>query len=102
MPQPVPELNSSSDEWFPTLSNDKLTVYFGSTRIVAGTKGAFDIWTSHRTNVNDSFPPPRLVDELNTAGEDRATWISADNCRMYGTSNGSATALRLSVATRQL
>lgn len=99
-PEAVLELNSSSDDWFPTLSNDRLTVYFMSKRVIAGTKGGFDIWTSHRSSVNDGFPAPRLVDELNTAGNDRATWLSADNCRMYGTSNGGDTN-HLSVSTRQ-
>jgi hypothetical protein len=100
-PAIVPELNSLSDDWLPTLSADRLTVYFTSTRAATGTTGGFDIWTSHRSTVNDGFPAPMLVDELNTAGTDFATWLSADNCRIYGTSNGGGP-YRLFVATRQL
>ena len=99
-PTIVPELNSLADDYLPTLSTDRLTVYFTSTRAAAGTKGGFDVWTSHRSTVNDGFPAPTLVDELNTAGSDYATWLSADNCRMYGTSNSSGTG-RIYVATRQ-
>jgi WD40-like Beta Propeller Repeat len=99
-PVPVPELSSSSDDHLPTLSADRLTVYVTSLRVGAGTKGKLDIWTSHRSTVNDGFPPPTIVDELNTAGDDLASWLSADNCRIYGASNLSGPN-RLYVATRQ-
>ena len=99
VPSIVPELNSSSDDFLPTLSADRLTVYFTSTRTVTGTKGKLDIWTSHRSTVNDGFPGPALADELNTSGNDLATWLSADNCRMYGASDVSGPS-RLYVATR--
>jgi len=99
-PAIVPELNSSSEDWLPTLSADRLTVYFASTRPAAGTKGGFETWRSHRSTVNDGFREPTLVDELNTAGDEGVTWLSADNCRVYGAS--SVTGLyRLYVATRQ-
>jgi len=98
-PTIVAELNSSADEFLPALSADRLTVYFSSMRAATGTKGGLDIWTSHRSTVNDGFPAPTLVDELNTTGNDFATWLSADNCRMYGTSSVSGP-YRLYVATR--
>lgn len=96
----APELNSSADDYLPMLSADGLTVYLTSTRAAAGTKGGFDVWTSHRSAVNDGFPVPTLVDEINTAGTDYATWLSADNCRMYGASNAGGP-YRMFVATRQ-
>jgi hypothetical protein len=89
-------LSSASGDRFPSLSADRLTIYFGSGRAAPGAKGGDDIWRSHRASVADDFPPPVLVDELNTAGNDYATWLSADNCRLYGTSNN-----QIFVATRQ-
>jgi hypothetical protein len=88
-PMNVLELNSSTDELSPTLSVDRRTIYFSSTRAAPGTKGGVDVWTSHRETVTDAFPAPTLVNELNTAGSDYATWLSADNCRLYGTSTSS-------------
>jgi len=99
-PTIVAELNSSSDDFLPTLSADRLTVYFASTRAAVGTKGGFDIWTSHRSTVNDGFPAPTLVDELNTTGNDFTTWLSVDNCRMFGVSYATGPG-RLFMATRQ-
>jgi len=81
------ELNSPSDDYLPTLSADRLTVYLASTRVAPGAKGGFDVWMSHRSTINDGFPTPTLVDELNTAGDDYSSWLSVDNCWMYGMSN---------------
>jgi Tol biopolymer transport system component len=100
-PTPVPELNASGEDWFPTLSADRLTIYFGSIRTAPGTKGSFDIWTSHRSTVNDGFPAPTLVNELNTPNAEVPTWVSGDNCRLYGGLLNSSGAFRLFVATRQ-
>ena len=99
-PTAVSEINSSADDRMPTLSADQLTIYFSSTRATIGTKGAADIWTSHRNSIHDKFSPPTLVNELNTSGGDYAKWMSADNCRIYGLSyvNGPG---RYFVAARQ-
>lgn len=100
-PVAVAELNSPADEWVPTVSVDRLTVYFSSTRVATGTKGNLDIWTSHRNVINDGFSTPMLVDELNTDGSDLASWLSIDNCRIYGTSNSGGGINRIYMATRQ-
>ena len=88
-PSPEAELSSQASDYYPTLSADRLTIYFASTRSASGVKGGFDIWSSHRSTVSDGFPAPTLVDELNTTGDDHVTWLSADNCRIYGTSTNS-------------
>jgi len=89
MPAIVAELASStSTDWLPMLSADRLTVYFSSSRPGTGTKGNLDVWTARRSTVNDGFPPPVLADELNTPGGDRVTWLSGDGCRIYGSSDG--------------
>jgi hypothetical protein len=80
-------LSSPNAESFPSLSADRLTVYFSSDRPDPGGKGAYDIWRSHRSAAGgDDFSPPTLVEELNTARNDYATWLSSDNCRIYGSS----------------
>lgn len=99
-PTIVEDLNSQSDDYLPTLSADRLMVYFTSVRVAPGTKGGFDVWMLHRSTVNDRFSTPTLVDELNTAGDDYALWLSVDNCRMYGMSN-SGGANRFFMAARQ-
>ncbi len=79
----VPELNSTFNDWLPVLSADRLTVYFASNR---GGNDNYDIWTAHRTTVNDGFPVPTRVPELSTPGADFPGWLSPDNCRMYESS----------------
>lgn len=98
-PVNVPELNSSQKEEVPTSSADRLTVYFSSLRSAAGAKGDLDIWVSRRDRVDASFSAPALVDELNTTGRDVAGWLSADQCRMYGSSDAGGTS-RAFMATR--
>jgi hypothetical protein len=78
----VNELNSDGKDFFPTVSADGLTVYISSDR--RGGVGGFDIWRSHRRLISDPFPAPSLVPELNDASNNFASWISKDNCRLYG------------------
>jgi hypothetical protein len=102
-PVPAAELNSTSIENLPMLSSDRLTVYFASARAAPGTKGGTEVWTAHRSTINDGFSTPMLVDELNTVNNDYATWLSIDNCRMYVASSDGTSSLRLGIymATRQ-
>jgi hypothetical protein len=99
---PATELNSTVEDWFPTVSADGLTIYFSSSRPAPGGTGTkdFDIWTSHRTNVNGDFPAPTPVNELNTAMSDYPGWLSVDNCRLYMSSDRMQ-GYRIYVATRQ-
>jgi hypothetical protein len=82
-PARVASLSSSSDDWMPTLSVDRLTIYVTSGASAPGTKGGLDIWSSHRASTSDPFPAPAPVGELNSSANDVATWLSADNCRLY-------------------
>jgi Tol biopolymer transport system component len=81
--QVIASLNSTNDDWLPMLSPDKLTIYLNSKR--AGGSN-FDVFRARRSTVNDGFPTPVLVAELNVDGD----------CRIYGRHQGIA-----SVATRQ-
>lgn len=98
-PENIAALNSTVDDWFPMLSADRLTVYFSSLRTATGARGKFDIWTAHRDTLDGAFSPPTLVDAINSSGEDFATWLSPDNCRLYGYSDVGG-AQRIFVATR--
>jgi hypothetical protein len=77
----VQELSSSYTDWLPVLSRDKLTVYFATDRPTS--QGELDIWTSHRDDPTDPFPPPHPVDEVNSALGERTAWLSDDDCRLY-------------------
>ena len=39
-------------------------------------------------SVLGSIRAPTLLEELNTSGNDRATWLSPDGCRLYGSTDG--------------
>jgi hypothetical protein len=75
-------LNSTFSEYAPSLSFDRLTVYFSSGR-PSGLGGADDIWRSHRSTVADAFPAPSPVAELNSPANEFGGWLSPDNCRFY-------------------
>jgi Tol biopolymer transport system component len=100
-PVPVPELKASAPnvvslDLAPTLSADRLSIYFASAR--DGGPSGFNIWTSHRDSVIDGFQAPHFVDELvmpGVASTGYPGWLSPDNCRLYGSNSG------LFVATRQ-
>jgi hypothetical protein len=98
-PDPVLALNSTESDGLPTLSADRLTIYFQSTRSDTSAAGGYDIWTSTRSTLDDGFPRPRPVTELNTAGTDWPGWLSADKCRLYYSSERPA-GQTLFIATR--
>lgn len=77
----ITALSSSTTDWLPMLSADKLTVYLSSDR--PGGKGGFDIWTAHRSTIRDGFPAPTPVHELNSSDDEFVGWLSPDNCRLY-------------------
>jgi hypothetical protein len=77
-------LSSASEDWFPVLSADRLTIYLSSNRAATSSAGGFEIWASHRATVTGGFAAPALVGELNSAGDEYAGWLSPDNCRLYG------------------
>jgi hypothetical protein len=86
-PVPVAELDGATDDGWPVLSDDKLTIYFSSTRSGTGTQGKADIWAAHRTSATGTFNAPTDVVELNGPATDQAGWLSLDDCRLYLSSN---------------
>jgi len=91
----VEPLNSPLIDVNPLLSADGLTIYFFSVRAGGG------VVRSHRNRVDDPFPPPTSVDELNepTTAPTKATWLSPDGCRIYGATQDTGS-LDIYVATR--
>ena len=81
-----PTVNSSDDEWAPSISADSLTLYFCSPR--TGGHGNFDIWQTIRSTVNDQWGTPEsLGSPINTPYYEKMPWISADGLEIYFTSD---------------
>jgi Tol biopolymer transport system component len=92
-------LNSSSSDYAPSLSFDRLTVYFSSGR-PNGIGGGVDIWRSHRSTVADAFPAPVPVGELNSTSDEYGGWLSSDNCRYYFESRRDGNSAHIFLAER--
>jgi Tol biopolymer transport system component len=72
-PEHVRELSSPGDEWFPTLTADGTTMYFGSSR--DGGVGGHDIWRSRLVN-GVWQPPENLGTPVNSDGEEIEALVS--------------------------
>jgi len=71
-------INTTFNEQGPTLSNDELSLYFGSAR--PGGIGGFDVWVSQSTrrSVHDSWTPPvNPGAPLNSAGAEQQPSLSS-------------------------
>jgi len=77
----VLELASPEENWLPTPSANRLTMYFSSKR--TGGQGDHDIWVSRRASVTSPWSMPTVVTELNSPGLDASGWLSVDECRLY-------------------
>jgi hypothetical protein len=67
----------------PVVTADERTLYFGST-----TTGPYDVWIARRASASDVWGAPEKVSEVSTAFADWPTWVSADGCELWVTSNG--------------
>jgi len=78
----VTELSSASYDEYPTLTPDGLTIFFSSTR--SGSQGGSrDIWTATRTSPTAAFVTPTIVTELNSSKIDDPSFVSADGCTIW-------------------
>lgn len=68
------------------LSADRLTLYFSSAT-TAGGLGGYDIFMSSRSSTTSAFIAPTPVTALNSSSGDDVGWVSADNCRVYMSSD---------------
>jgi len=91
------ELNSTEDDWSPTLTADGLTIFFASTR--GGGQGGYDIYFASRPSIADPFSTPQPLSELNTGENELPHWLSRDGCRLY-LERSQGNAYEMYVATR--
>ena len=75
-------INTTFNEQGPTLSNDELSLYFGSDR--PGGTGGFDIWVSQRACKNcDWETPVNLGPAVNTASDETGPGLSVDGHLLF-------------------
>jgi hypothetical protein len=78
-------INTAANEQGPTLSNDGLSLYFGSDR--AGGSGSFDIWVSRRACADCPWETPvNLGAVVNTAASETGPGLSIDGHMLFFTS----------------
>ena len=78
--------NTEFYETAPSLSPDKRDLYFVSTR--PGGFGGSDLYVSHHMENGRWSEPENMGPRINTAGDESAPFIHADNLTLYFTSNG--------------
>ncbi len=69
-PSPLEAVNSIAFETSPAVSEDGLTLWFGSEREDASAQGEIDVWVSARTDRASPWTAPVNVTELNTPSKD--------------------------------
>ncbi len=79
-------INTESWESSPSLSPDKRALYFSSNR--PGGYGGKDLYVSYRTPNGKWGPAKNMGQSVNTAGDELAPFIHADNATLYFTSDG--------------
>jgi Tol biopolymer transport system component len=80
-PEPVAELNTSSDDVMPNVSKNGLEVVFASNR--PGGEGAFDIYSSTRSSTSDPWSSPVNLEAVNTGAPETRPSLSWDGERLY-------------------
>jgi len=87
-PSPVYELNTEFDDRMPNVSPDGLEIVFSSTRPVdangTAALGSFDVYVSTRRSTRHPWSAPvNLGSNVNTAGSETRSSMSADRTRLY-------------------
>ena len=81
-----PIVNSSSEEWTPSISADGLTLFFTSNR--AGGEGGRDLWATTRETIHDEWRPPvNLGPAVNSPYVEITMSISHDGLLLFLGSN---------------
>ncbi len=88
-PLPLPELDADGSDDDPSLTDDLLTMYFGSTR--TGGMAFEDIWMVTRASVDAAWENAEPVTELNSLASDSNVDISGDGLTVTFTSNRAGT-----------
>ena len=88
-----PPINSPELESSPSLTADKLDLFFVSIR--DGGRGHMDVWSAHRDSVGDSFGEPvNLGAAINTSGMQLSPCISDDGLLLVYSTQGVARRMR--------
>ncbi|MBL7186631.1 MAG: PD40 domain-containing protein [Phycisphaerae bacterium] len=75
-------VNSLTDDYFPNISVDGLTLYFQSRR--SGSYGPYDLWVTTRRTTDDQWGEPvNLGPVVNSSAQDGGPSISADGLSLY-------------------
>lgn len=82
----------------PVVSFDGLTIYFSAPPDPASPR---DIWMAARPDVGQAFGAPRRIAAVSSPSDDRPTWISEDNCRLYFLTNRTGQGFALWMASRR-
>jgi outer membrane protein OmpA-like peptidoglycan-associated protein len=81
-----PNINTDFWESSPSISPDKSALYFSSNR--PGGSGGSDLYVSYRQPNGKWGPAENMGPTINSAGDEQAPFIHADNQTLYYTSNG--------------
>jgi len=95
-------VNSSDEDWGPSLSSDGLALYFHSAR--TGGYGGYDIWVTTRETNNSEWSAPRnLGPTVNSSSHEGNPYISADGLTLLIVSDrpGGYGSVDLWIATRE-
>lgn len=84
-PEPVPELNGTSEDGAVTLSPDGLEAILSSDR--PGTIGGRDLFRATRSSTSEPFSVPEPVPEVNSAVNDYDPTLTFDGTELYFVSN---------------
>ncbi|HCO95519.1 MAG TPA: hypothetical protein DIU00_16490, partial [Phycisphaerales bacterium] len=75
-------LNTSGDEWGPSISANGLELHFSSIR--SGGYGSDDIWVSRRATINDPWgPPENLGSVVNSSSSESFPFVSPDGLCLF-------------------
>jgi Tol biopolymer transport system component len=94
-------VNSSSEEWSPSISADGLELYFASER--PGEYGGGDIYVATRATTSDPWDTPVNLEIVNSRTNDTAPSISADGRMLFfqSTRSGGSGSFDIWVTTRE-
>jgi Tol biopolymer transport system component len=89
-----------ADDDKPTLTSDRLEIYFLSTR--DGGPGGGDVWKSTRSDVSSVWAAPSLVAEVSSASHEKSPAVSGDGLTLWVASDrdGGQGGLDIYVSTR--
>jgi len=85
-PAVVNSTSPDANDTHPALSNDGLSLYFGSTR-PGGFPGDYDLWFTHRDSLDSCWGLPKNVAAVNSPQQDFAPNLTPDGHWLYFHSN---------------